>query len=208
MKRSLPGLGAGFVQGGAGGVIKVQIRKGKDRKMSDHEFSENMVVCAVGYLSPGNISDSCESCPHNKSSFPGVLIAGVTKDAVMLLSEKVEIVPEGTKARMEEMAAANGKMRRQIEGLQKNVLEFFDSTNATVAAGEKISIDYAHLKNRVSELEASNAELLEALEAAKQFIQNGIQYGYINMPDKDCGDSAIETPAKIEAAIQKAREQG
>lgn len=132
--------------------------------MSDNEFSENMVVCAVGYLSPGNISDSCESCPHNKSSFPGVLIAGVTKDAVMLLSEKVEIVPEGTKARMEEMAAANGKMRSQIEGLQKNVLEFFDSTNATVAAGEKISIDYAHLKNRVSELEASNAALLAALD--------------------------------------------
>ena len=66
--------------------------------MSDNEFSENMVVCAVGNLSPGNISDSCESCPHNKFSFPGVLIAGVTKDAVMLLSEKVEIVPEGTKA--------------------------------------------------------------------------------------------------------------
>ena len=50
-----------------------------------------------------------------------------------------------------------------------------------------------------------NNELVEALEAAKQFIQNGIQYGYINMPDKDCGDSALETHAKIEAAIQKAR---
>lgn len=132
--------------------------------MNNNEFSENMVVCAVGNLSPGNISDSCESCPHNKFSFPGVLIDGVTKDAAMLLSEKVEIVPEGTKARMEEMAAANGKMRSQIEGLQKNVLEFFDSTNATVAAGEKISIDYAHLKNRVSELEASNKELLDVLE--------------------------------------------
>jgi hypothetical protein len=51
--------------------------------MSDNEFSENMVVCAVGILSPGNISDSCESCPHNKFSFPGVLIAGVTKDAYL-----------------------------------------------------------------------------------------------------------------------------
>jgi hypothetical protein len=52
---------------------------------------------------------------------------------------------------------------------------------------------------------AAAPDLLDALEAAKQFIQNGIQYGYINMPDKDCGDSALETPAKIEAAIQKAR---
>jgi len=75
--------------------------------MSDNEFSENMVVCAVGILSPGNISDSCEICPHNKSSFPGVLIAGVTKDAVMLLSEKVEIVPEGTKAKVSELEASN-----------------------------------------------------------------------------------------------------
>ena len=179
--------------------------------MSDNEFSENMVVCAVGYLSPGNISDSCESCPHNKSSFPGVLIAGVTKDAVMLLSEKVEIVPEGTKARMEEMAAANGKMRSQIEGLQKNVLEFFDSTNATVAAGEKISIDYAHLKNRVSELEASNAELLEALKdccvIAKPENPACCCPNYQPLPDGDCAE-VKNGDCHIWKAIQKAREQG
>ena len=64
------------------------------------------------------------------------------------------------------------------------------------------------MRDRIRRLEANNAELLEALEAAKQFIQNGIQYGYISMPDKDCGDSAFETPAKIEAAIQKTRGQG
>ena len=82
--------------------------------MSDNKFSENMVVCAVGNLSPGNISDSCESCPHNKFSFPGVLIAGVTKDAVMLLSEKVEIVPEGTKARMVELGGRNKELRELV----------------------------------------------------------------------------------------------
>lgn len=78
--------------------------------MSDNKFSENMVVCAVGNLSPGNISDSCEICSHNKFSFPGVLIAGVTKDAVMLLSEKVEIVPEGTKAKVAELEASNAEL--------------------------------------------------------------------------------------------------
>ena len=83
--------------------------------MSDNEFSENMVVCAVGNLSPGNISDSCESCPHNKFSFPGVLIDGVTKDAVMLLSEKVEIVPAGTKARLEKLEARNREMLEELE---------------------------------------------------------------------------------------------
>mgnify|MGYP001038243846 CR=1 FL=1 len=77
---------------------------------------------------------------------------------------------------------------------------------------DKLMEEYEHhkidqLRERVKELEASNKELLEALEAVQRFIHNGIQYGYINMPDKDCGDSALETPAKIEAAIQKARVQ-
>ena len=85
--------------------------------MSDNKFSENMVVCAVGILSPGNISDSCESCPHNKSSFPGVLIAGVTKDAVMLLSAKVEIVPEGTKAQVAELEASNAALLAALDDL-------------------------------------------------------------------------------------------
>ena len=48
-------------------------------------------------------------------------------------------------------------------------------------------------------------ELLAALEEAKQFIQNGIEYGYINMPEKRDHDSATETPGKIEAAISKAK---
>lgn len=52
---------------------------------------------------------------------------------------------------------------------------------------------------------AAAPELLEALEVAQQFILNGIQYGYINMPDKGCGDSALETPAKIERVINKAK---
>jgi hypothetical protein len=63
------------------------------------------------------------------------------------------------------------------------------------------------MRDRIRRLEANNEELLEALEAAQRFIQNGIKYGYINMPDNNCGDSALETPAKIEKAIQKAREQ-
>ncbi len=166
--------------------------------MSDNKFTESMEVIEIGTM---RLCDSVPVCA-NFTDVTGVLIDGITKDAAKLLYEKVEIVPEGTKAKMEEMAAANRNMRSQIKGLQKEVLEFFDSTNATIIAGRKICITYAHLKNRVTELEASNKELLEVLEAAKQFIQNGIQHGYINMPDKDCGDSALETPAKIEAAIQ------
>ena len=99
--------------------------------MSDNKFSENMVVCAVGNLSPGNISDSCESCPHNKFSFPGVLIAGVTKDAVMLLSEKVEIVPEGTKAKVAELEASNKELLDVLEDFVIDVEGYFGFSETT-----------------------------------------------------------------------------
>ena len=42
---------------------------------------------------------------------------------------------------------------------------------------------------------------LEALKKAKQFINNGIEFGYITMPDKDTPDTAKETPEIIEQAI-------
>jgi hypothetical protein len=48
------------------------------------------------------------------------------------------------------------------------------------------------MRDRIRRLEANNEELLEALEAAQRFIQNGIKYGYINMPDNNCGDSALD----------------
>ena len=52
-----------------------------------------------------------------------------------------------------------------------------------------------------------NAELLEALEHARLFIRNGVELGYITMPDADTPDPAHETLPKIEAAIAKARSQ-
>lgn len=47
--------------------------------------------------------------------------------------------------------------------------------------------------------------LLEALENAKQFIENGIELGYIRMPDADTPDSAHNTLPMINAAIAAAR---
>ncbi|WP_241134077.1 hypothetical protein [Achromobacter insuavis] len=43
---------------------------------------------------------------------------------------------------------------------------------------------------------------LEALEAARQFIGNGIELGYIRMPDADTPDPAHRTPGLIDAAIR------
>lgn len=47
-------------------------------------------------------------------------------------------------------------------------------------------------------------ELLEALRAARIFIGNGIELGYIRMPDRDTPDAAHKTPAIVRSAITKA----
>lgn len=43
---------------------------------------------------------------------------------------------------------------------------------------------------------------LEALESAQGFIKNGIEFGYIRMPDADTPDPALRTPRLIDAAIR------
>lgn len=96
----------------------------------------------------------------------------------------------------------------EIQKLQSEITDMCHDVFELQAGVKELKNENNQLRARVMELEASNAELLDALDEAQQFILNGIQYGYINMPDKDCGDSAFETPAKIEAAIQKARGQG
>ena len=53
-------------------------------------------------------------------------------------------------------------------------------------------------------LYAVNAELLEALKHADQFITNGIELGFIRMPDADTPDTAHKTPAIVRAAIARA----
>jgi hypothetical protein len=50
-----------------------------------------------------------------------------------------------------------------------------------------------------AELEAKVGELEQALRKAKEFIENGIEFGFIRMPDE--GDSAHETLPMIRAAL-------
>lgn len=46
-------------------------------------------------------------------------------------------------------------------------------------------------------------EMLEALEAARQFIENGVEYGFIRMPTT--ADPALVVLPMIRAAIAKAK---
>ncbi|WP_249180443.1 hypothetical protein [Burkholderia vietnamiensis] len=55
--------------------------------------------------------------------------------------------------------------------------------------------------NRMMGPTPSPSGALHALRAAKQFIANGVELGYIRMPDSDCPDPAHEVPNLIDAAI-------
>jgi hypothetical protein len=50
----------------------------------------------------------------------------------------------------------------------------------------------------------SHDELVEALKAASVFIKNGIELGFIRMPDKDIPDPAHLVPGMVETALAKA----
>lgn len=59
---------------------------------------------------------------------------------------------------------------------------------------------------RAGQATTADALLREAhhgLERAEQFISNGIELGYIHMPDKDSKDSALEVPSIVLCALQK-----
>ena len=68
--------------------------------------------------------------------------------------------------------------------------------------------DYAelHCPARAEETKLIDAapDMYKALKKAQQFITNGIEMGYIRMPDADSGDTALETPGIIQAALAKA----
>lgn len=61
---------------------------------------------------------------------------------------------------------------------------------------------------QVATLACAAPALLEALELARQFIANGIELGYIKMPDQDTPDSAHKTLPLIDAAIAAAKGGG
>jgi hypothetical protein len=70
--------------------------------------------------------------------------------------------------------------------------------NATAA-----KINAALNAGRLSPTAAIDPEVLDALKCARGFIKNGVEFGYIRMPDADLRDSAHDTLPKIEAAIAK-----
>ncbi|MDI6835410.1 MAG: hypothetical protein QMD99_06815 [Rhizobiaceae bacterium] len=50
-------------------------------------------------------------------------------------------------------------------------------------------------------IKSQHGQLRKALAVADQFIANGIELGYIRMPDPDSNDSALLTPGIVRAAL-------
>jgi hypothetical protein len=55
-----------------------------------------------------------------------------------------------------------------------------------------------------AQLMAAAPDMLAALKRANEFITNGIELGFIRMPDASTPDAAHETPGIVRAAIAKA----
>lgn len=58
-----------------------------------------------------------------------------------------------------------------------------------------------YIGHRIDVLQEVNRELVEALKEAKQFIENGVEFGCIYIPD---ADPALKTLPKIKQALFKA----
>jgi hypothetical protein len=93
--------------------------------------------------------------------------------------------------------------------------DFIRSQTMVDAAAE---LRRLHAENRVlherhhdgnvilTQILAQRDALLEALKTADQFITNGMELGFIRMPDAATPDSAHETPGIVRAAIKAVEE--
>jgi hypothetical protein len=97
----------------------------------------------------------------------------------------------------------NSTGRIEIVALGKTVARIFltkgcedeDLANAHfIAAAPQMA---AQLRALMAERE----RMRKALKAARQFIRNGVEFGYIVMPDSDTPDTAHNTLPMIEAAL-------
>ena len=63
---------------------------------------------------------------------------------------------------------------------------------ATPEEFAELTKDNAQLRIEIEQIKADNAALREALQHADTFIENGVAFGYIRLPDSDLDDLAIK----------------
>lgn len=95
------------------------------------------------------------------------------------------------------------KARPQLECGDRRKVFYAGHIRGYQAATQASESEINSLKQRVEELQANNERLREALTHADEFISNGIEFGFIRMPDDDLKgiDSAHDTPEIISKAL-------
>ena len=80
---------------------------------------------ALGLLSASAIGgEACKDCPHNIPRMSAALLTGdgeALRDCAKLLYKDCELVPGGTKARIEELEAERDQLRKALWGLMQAV---------------------------------------------------------------------------------------
>lgn len=93
-----------------------------------------------------------------------------------------------------------------------NTLEVFRKTYGGYECNKEV-LAIIHRLTSPSSQETETAgglfvEMREALKRADRFITNGIELGFIRMPDEGSDDPALETPEIIRAVLVKAKTPG
>lgn len=91
------------------------------------------------------------------------------------------------------------------EVLLADLREWAESYDAVEIGADGVLYMAIH---RIEKLIERNSELELALLEADQFITNGIELGYIRMPDADVPDAAHHIPGNIRAALTGEKKDG
>lgn len=101
-----------------------------------------------------------------------------------------------------------GTIYRRAGGNQWTVTSVWGPTPAGKQSGTWIAQDVSPADAEFIVRAVNNhAALLAACKAADVFIRNGIELGFIRMPDADVPDPAHRVPDMVSAAIQAAEGQ-
>jgi len=182
----------------------------------------------IAYYSRGGGCSNCGGLPHSATCFVGRFVsaldegvtvtAGATPSAEGATAELAEAVNDRDCAQKaaaqwrdqlaasmvahRDTAAELAEARKEIEhreGMQ-------DLARGIRAVDHQvISSVIAKLRSDLASAESQLAALREVLYAADRFITNGIELGFIRMPDADCPDPAKAVPGMIRAALASSR---
>lgn len=118
------------------------------------------------------------------------------------------------------VAPVAGEAQKRVEQLRKAVATFLNAYRARYGGiygqikkqaplqDEVLGLVFASREAPPSDdaappaSEAVRTQVLAALESAQRFIRNGVEFGYVSMPEADTSDPAHRTPGLIDAAIR------